>query len=151
MPKKKNSQKNTEFPFDLENLFSPKYFSKLPEWQQEVVSFYTRRLASYSAIQNQLGKCRTPQDVFELQSDFFTKLLSDYRDEATVMSELLFDVSKDVVEKTQEATEATISQAQKDAEKILHLAENQAETIIEAAEARADAIVKNFKKTKKVA
>ena len=155
MSKKKKSKDAFEFPFDIEKVFKPNYFSKLPDWQQEIVSFYTRRLESYSKIPEQLVGCRNPQDVFELQSQFFSKLFSDYRNEASVVSELLFDMSRPIVENTQEATEAgyeeTILRAQKDAEKILHLAKNQAEIIKEAAEAEAASLIKGKKRSSKAA
>jgi len=155
MSKKKNSKDAFEFPFDIEKVFNPNYFSKLPDWQQEIVSFYTRRLNSYSKIHEQLAECRKPQDVFELQSQFFTKLYSDYRNEAAVISELLFYMAQPALEKTQEATEAgyeeTILKAEMDAEKIINLAKNQAETIIEAAEARADSLNAGKKRANKVA
>ena len=155
MTEKSTSKNAFEFPFELEKVFSPNYFGQLPKWQQEIVSFYTRRLESYSKVHEQLAECEKPQDVFELQSQFFTKLLSDYKSEAAVISELLFDMSRPVVEKTQDSPEAgyeeTILKAQEDAEKILNLAKDQAEMIVEAAEARADSLSEGKKKSRKVA
>ena len=155
MTEKSKPEDAFEFPFELEKVFRPNDFGNLPKWQQEIVSFYTRRLESYSKVHEQLAECQNPQDVFKLQSQFFTKLLSDYRSEAVVISELLFDMSRPVVEKTQDSPEAgyeeTILNAQGDAEKILNLAKDQAEMIVEAAEARADALSEGKKRSRKVA
>jgi hypothetical protein len=155
MSNKSKSEEAFEFPFELEKAFGPNQFGKLPKWQQEIVSFYNRRLKSYSKFHEQLAECGNPQDVFELQSQFFNTLFSDYRNEAAVISELLFDMSRPVVEKTQEATETgyeeTILKAQRDAEKILSLAKSQAEVLIETAEAKADSQSKDNKESSKVA
>ncbi len=140
MSKKEKSKKASDFPFDLEKLFNPNYFSQLPKWQQEIVSFYTRRLNSYSKIPDQLAECRDPSDVFELQSKFFTELISDYRNEATVVSALLFDISRPIVEKKQQSTEANTG-----------LAKDQARTMTEAAEARTESMVSGKKTSSKVA
>ncbi|MGI9570230.1 MAG: phasin family protein [Desulfobulbia bacterium] len=155
MSEKSTSKITLEVPFDLEKVFSPNNFSKLSKWQQEVISFYARRLEFYSKVPEQLAKCQNPQDVYELQAQFFTKLFSDYRSEAAVISELLFDMSLPVVEKIQASPEAgyeeTILKAQEDAEKILSLAKDQAEMIVEAAEARAASLSEGEKKSDKVA
>jgi len=143
MSNKSKSKDAFEFPLELEKAFSPNNFNKMPKWQQEIVSFFNRRFKSYSKFHEQLAECGNPQDVFELQSQFFTKLFSDYRNEAAVISELLFDMSRPVVEKTQVATEAgyeeTILKAQRDVEKILSSAKSQAAMIVDAAKARAEA------------
>ena len=155
MSKNKKPDRSPEFPLDITKIFNPSYFGKLTDWQEELVDFYRRRLHSYSKIAEKLAKCRDPSDVFELQSEFFTEVLSDYRNEAAVASELLFDTSRSVVKNNHEASEAncneTIQKAEKDAKHLISLAKNQAETIIEAAEARAASITSRRKRAKKVA
>jgi len=155
MSQKSEPKDAFEFPFDIEKVFEPNYFSKLPNWQQEIVSFYTRRFEAYSQISEQLAGCRKPQDVFELQTKFYNELCSDYRNEAAVISELLFDMSRPIVEKTsessEEAHEEKILKASVDAEKIVSLAKEQAETITENAEAMAENLNSGKKKHGKVA
>ncbi len=155
MSKKKISKDTFEFPFDLEKAFIPGYFKKALNWQQEIVSFYARRFILYSEIREKLADCRSTHDVFELQSQFLSKMYFDYVSEAAVISEMLFDMAQPAIEKSQKTTETgpkeTILKAEKDAEKIIKLAKNQAETIIEAAEARADSLIKGKKRPSKAA
>ena len=148
MSKKKKAPENFS---EIEKLFNPNFLRKLPDWQQEMVRFYAQRFGSYTKIPGQLAECRSPFDVFEVQSDFFNKLTSEYRNEAVVLSELLFDLPRSPDDEAKSPHEEVMSKAEKDAAHIVSLAKNQAELIIEAAEARADTILKDNRKTRKVA
>ena len=136
MSKKKDTKNAFEFPFELDAIFRPENYSKLSNWQQEIVSFYSRRLNEYSKLPERLSACREPNDLFEFQTEFFNKLLADYRKEAAVISEFMFDMARPVAEKStsRDSYEDIIIKAQQDAEQIIGLAKQQAEQIVEGAE-----------------
>ena len=85
--------------FELEDIFRPDTFNQLSNWQQEILSFYSRRLNEYSKLPERLSECREPKDLFAFQTEFFNKLFADYRKEATVISEMMFDMARPVAEK----------------------------------------------------
>ena len=102
-----------------------------------------------------LSECREPKDLFEFQTEFFDKLFADYRKEATIISEFLFDMARPsadrTVSKKTESYEETILKAQEDAEQIINLAKQQADQIVEGAVSHAKSASKGKKRNNKVA
>lgn len=152
---KKESKNAFGFPFEMDTIFRPETFGKHSKWQQEIVSFYSRRLNEYSKIPERLSKCHEPIDLFEFQTEFFNKLFADYRKEATFMSEFLFDMARPSadrsVSKETESYEEKILKAQEAAEQIIGLAKQQADQIVESAEAQTESANKEKKQNNKVA
>ena len=155
MSKKKESKNAFEFPFELDVIFRPDNFSKLSDWQQEIVGFYSRRFNEYSKLPERLSECREPKDLFEFQTEFYNKLFADYRKEASVVSEIMFDIARPVAEKSgnkeAKSYEETILKAQEDAEQIIGLAKQQAEKILEGAQVQAESGGKRKRTPSKIA
>lgn len=128
--------------FELEDIFRPETFNQLSNWQQEILSFYSRRLNEYSKLPERLSECREPKDLFAFQTEFFNKLFADYRKEATVISEMMFDMARPVVEKSYD-------DAHEDAEQIIEL--DQAVKIIDGAETQSESAGKRKKRQGKAA
>ena len=128
--------------FELEDIFRPETFNQLSNWQQEILSFYSRRLNEYSKLPERLSECREPKDLFAFQAEFFNKLFADYRKEATVISEMMFDMARPVVEKSYD-------DAHEDAEQIIEL--DQAVKIIDGAETQTENAGKRKKRQIKAA
>lgn len=149
----KNSEPPTPLGFAFEA--DAERLKKLFNWQEEAISFYFRRLDEYTKIPERLSKCQEPRDLYALHSDFLMKMFSDYRDEAAVISNLMFDSVRTPKFRTSRndsgSYEATILKAQNDAEQIIRLAKQQAEQILEGAEVQAQSAKKTRKRDRKTA
>ena len=79
-------------------------------WKQvmdESSRFVSDRFEQDVELQKAMMGCSTPQDLFQLQSDFYSKAVKDYTAEATRMFEMMSKATQDTVK------EATTSHARK--------------------------------------
>lgn len=145
MSKKQSSSEDHPHPFDLEKMFNPNevFLGALPEWQPEIMRFFGQRWKHYLELPKQLSECQRQEEIYELQANFFSRMRSDYREHAKLVSVQIFEMAQPLVEKkdkqqTNSQYEKTISSAQKEAEKIIEQAKQNAANIIEDAKVRAE-------------
>jgi vacuolar-type H+-ATPase subunit H len=112
-------------------------FATAIKWQQEFLSFFGRRMASYVELSGQLPQCRNPGDWLGLQTRFLQQLLSDYRAEAEWVTRQFSQAERPVQKQIDQAFnsyEETLLKAQRDAAKIIDMAKDQAQRIVENAQ-----------------
>ena len=113
------------------------------EWQGEMLRFCGRRMNSYFELSSRLWECKSPSDVFRLQTGFVQNMLADYRSETDVVCRRLLQVQEQAASESTghhgTSYEAAILNAQKDVAKIIDLAKDQAARIVEDAVARVSA------------
>jgi hypothetical protein len=114
-------------------------FATAVKWQQELLSFFGRRMASYVELSGQMPQCRNPGDWLAVQTRFLQQLLSDYRAEAEWMTRQFSHPERPVQKQIDHAFnsyEETLLKAQRDAAKIIDMAKDQAHRIVENAQAQ---------------
>jgi hypothetical protein len=131
-------------------------FAMAIKWQQEVLSFFGRRIASYVELSGQMPQCRNPADWLALQTGFLQQLLADYRAEAEWVTNQFSRLERPVQKEINQAFnsyEETLLKAQRDAAKIIDMAKDQAQRIVENAQGPARKIgeTASSKRNKKTA
>lgn len=127
-------------------------FAMAIKWQQEVMRFFGRRMASYVELSGQMPQCRNPGDWLALQTRFLQQMLADYRAEAewatTQFSRLERPVQKEI-DQAFNSYEETLLKAQRDAARIIDMAKDQAQRIVENAQGPARKIGETVSKRNK--
>ncbi len=115
------------------------YTTLCSDWWSELTMLYLSRLGRYATLPADLMRCRSADDLEDVQNEFFGQLITDYGDSARRLNQIARSELDGVT--GDEATEysATILKAQEDAAKILKLAKDQAAHIIANAEKVASA------------
>jgi vacuolar-type H+-ATPase subunit H len=130
-------------------------FAAAIKWQQELLSFFGRRMASYVELGGQMPRCRNPGDWLALQTRFLQQLLADYRAEAEWVTSQFSRWERPMQKEIGQAFnsyEETLLKAQRDAAKIIDMAKDQAQRIVDNAQTQpgrksGETVVKRNKKT----
>jgi vacuolar-type H+-ATPase subunit H len=115
-------------------------FATAIKWQQEFLSFFGRRMASYVELGGHIPQCRNPGDWLVLQTRFLQQLLADYRAEAEWVTSQFSHWERPVqkeIDQVFNSYEETLLKAQRDAARIIGMAKDQAQRIVENAQAPA--------------
>jgi hypothetical protein len=113
------------------------FFETAIKWQQEVLSFFGKRMTSYVELSSRIPQCRNPGDWLALQTHFLQQMLADYRAEAEWAARQFSRSERPVQKQIDQAFnsyEETLLKAQRDAAKIIDMAKDQAQRIVESAQ-----------------
>ncbi len=118
---------------------STPYTSLCSDWWSELTMLHLSRLGRYATLPADLMRCRSADDLEDVQDAFFGQLVSDYGNSAKRLNQIARSGLEDVTGDDATEYSATLLKAQEDAAKILKLAKDQAAHIIANAEKVASA------------
>ncbi len=123
-----------------------RFLETTTEQSQEIARFFGHRLNEYAQMPQRLAGCKQPQDFFELQSAFFEKMFTDYRQEAQTLFGMASKLTQESYEQVDSKHyEKSLLKAQEHASQLIEQGKQHAQHIIDDAEARAKEIVDKAK------
>ena len=152
MSNKQQSNRNNQFPFAFQSLMdaNANFLENATEQSAEVARFFGQRLNEYAEMPQRLAGCKQPQDFFDLQSAFFEKMFTDYREEAQTLFSMASKLTQESYQQVDgKHYEKSLLKAQEHASELIEQGKQQAQHIIEDAEARAKEIVTKAKAASK--
>lgn len=79
---------------------NPAFAKVWADLMTENARFLSERLEENFETQKAMLACKTPAEVVEVQTKFFTRAMSDYSDKAQRMFEIMTAASEDLMEET---------------------------------------------------
>lgn len=117
-------------------------------WHREVVNFYGHRFKQYADLPARFAECQNVRGLHDIQSQFFDRMFSDYREKASQLFDLTRELTSQTLRQEDNHYEKAILKAQEDARQLLRQAKENAEIIIRDAENAAEKIVREAPRTK---
>jgi hypothetical protein len=98
---------NTKTPIDFASRYGTEAMRTLSECQGKYAAFINNRLSEDFAMPQRLADCKTPMEIMDVWSDFYSTAMGHYMDHA-----------KQLTEAGTEAVEEFVREAEEEAEEI---------------------------------